>query len=212
MQYISRNSHFCAALALICALTVCMGSLTAYAQTCDTVRSEVLRLHVIANSDSTQDQNIKLLVRDRLLSVGAEHFSQAESVVQAAEITQSVTDDLTREANAVLAENGVDYKAKVTLKKEYFETRTYEDVTLPAGVYLAVCVVLGEGQGKNWWCVMFPPLCIPAVTKQDSEYAVFEDGNETVLSAEDGYVIRFKVVELFEQWRQYIRERQNKKD
>ncbi|MBR6779630.1 MAG: stage II sporulation protein R, partial [Clostridia bacterium] len=87
---------------------------------------------------------------------------------------------------------------------EYFETRTYEHTTLPAGVYLAVRVVLGQGTGKNWWCVMFPPLCLPAVTHDATDG--FLEANGDVLEAQDGYEVRFKIVEWYESLRQKIKE------
>ncbi len=205
----TRSSYFCAAISLLCAFAVCLGSTSVYAQTCSQVREDVLRLHVIANSDSEEDQNIKLLVRDRLLEVGAFCFENAENREQAVQAVQKASKTLTNAANRVLAANGFSYTATVTVKEEYFETRTYDGVTLPAGVYLAVCAVLGEGQGKNWWCVMFPPLCLPAVTATESEYALFDDENTAVIQAEDGYVIRFKIVELIEKWKQKIKEKQN---
>ena len=205
----TRQSFFSAAVSLLCAFAICMGSTSVYAQTCSQVRSDVLRLHVIANSDSETDQNIKLLVRDRLLEVGASCFSQADNVQQAAQAVQNANSLLTAAANEVLQENAADYTAKITVSQEYFETRTYGNVTLPAGVYLAVCAVLGEGQGKNWWCVMFPPLCLPAVTAQPDEYALFSDENKTVIAAEDGYIIRFKIVELIEKWKHKIKEMQS---
>ncbi len=204
-----RNSYFCAAISLLCAFAVCLGSTSAYAQICSQVRGDVLRLHVIANSDSEEDQNIKLLVRDRLLEVGASCFANAESREQAMLNVQQASRVLTDAANKVLAENGKQYTAFITVKEEYFETRTYENVTLPAGQYFAVCAVLGEGKGKNWWCVMFPPLCLPAVTATDEEYALFDDENKTVIMAENGCEIRFKIVELFEVLKQKIKEKQS---
>lgn len=205
----TRNTYLSSAVALLCALAVCIGSMSAYAMDCEEVRSEVLRLHVIANSDTERDQNIKLLVRDRLLQAGANCFAGADSVEQAVEDVMNAQQELTATANAVLAGQGVAYRAKITVQTEYFETRTYEDVTLPAGNYLAVCVILGEGQGKNWWCVMFPPLCLPVATQNAAEYAVFSETDNTVLAAQDGYVIRFKIVEWFEELQQKIREKTN---
>ena len=202
-----RKSYFCAAISILCAMAVCMGSTCVYAQTCSQVREDVLRLHVIANSDSEEDQNIKLLVRDRLLEVGASCFENAANRQQAVKRVQQSNEVLTNAANRVLRNHGMDYTATVTVKEEYFETRTYEGITLPAGRYLAVCAVLGEGDGKNWWCVMFPPLCLPAVTATEEEYALFDEENGIVLAAEDGYEIRFKIVELFEKWKQKIKEK-----
>ena len=199
----NRKSIGSAVAALLCALAVSIGSLCAYAQTCDDVRSEVLRLHVRANSDSDADQNIKLLVRDRILETGALVFGDAKNAEEAAAAVRAAADRLTCIANEVLAAQNAGYGARVSVKKEYFDTRVYEDITLPAGVYLAVCIDLGEAAGRNWWCVMFPPLCLPAVTKTDAaDTILLENGHETVVQAKDGYVIRFKIVELFEEWKQ----------
>ena len=207
MYKTTKNMYLSSLIALLCAFAVCIGSMSAYALDCEEVRSEVLRLHVIANSDSEHDQNIKLLVRDSLLQAGADCFSGAVSVQQAAEAVLQPKQELTAVADAVLAEHGVNYRAQIRVQTEYFETRTYEDVTLPAGHYLAVCVILGEGQGKNWWCVMFPPLCLPVATQNATEYAVFSETDNTVIAAEDGYEIRFKIVEWFEALQQKIREK-----
>lgn len=202
----TRHSYISAAVSLLCAFALCFSYPAVYAQVCSDVRQDVLRLHVIANSDSQTDQNIKLLVRDRLLEVGADCFANAQNRMQAVAAVQEANAVLTAAANAVLHANGADYTATITVKNEYFETRTYDNVSLPAGVYLAVCVVLGEGQGKNWWCVMFPPLCLPAVTEQQ-EFALFDEENKTVIEVQEGYEIRFKIVEIFEEWKQKIKEK-----
>ena len=126
---------------------------------CKDLRNEVLRLHILANSDSDEDQQIKLAVRDELLNCGNELFSGETNIDNVKSILTDEQKVLTDAANKVLAENGFDYKAKIYLTNEYFTTRTYENYTLPAGNYNALKVVLGEGEGHNWWCVMYPPLC-----------------------------------------------------
>lgn len=196
-----RYSVWAALLSLLCAVAVTAGSVSAYAQRCDRVRGEVLRLHVLANSDSAEDQNIKLLVRDRLLEVGGALFAQASGAQEAARIAAQLQTELTAAADAVLAEHGCDYRACVEVSKSLFPERTYEDITLPAGVYMAVRVLLGEAQGRNWWCVLFPPLCLPAAVKQES-VAAFTDENGTVTQAEGGYEVKLKIVEWFSYWRQ----------
>lgn len=206
MRKFLSSSAVSALLALVFAIATVTGSLTAYAEQCNAVRNQVLRLHVIANSDSCEDQQVKLLVRDRLLAVGTELFGNARTLAQATALVQATRDILQQQAQEVLAENGLSYAARVEIRKEYFETRTYGNTTLPAGIYLAVRVVLGEGQGQNWWCVMFPPLCLPAATQTQSRDA-FVDNNKAVTEAADGYEIRFKIVELVEELRQYFREK-----
>ena len=199
-----RGSYLSATVALLCAFALCLGGTTSYAQSCETVREEVLRLHVIANSDSEKDQFVKLLVRDRLLEVGASCFRNAENANDALNAVTACKAQLTQAANDVLLANAMPYTAEIEIRNEYFDTRTYEHTTLPAGVYLAVRVVLGQGTGKNWWCVMFPPLCLPAVTHDATDG--FLEANGDVLEAQDGYEVRFKIVEWYESLRQKIKE------
>ncbi len=174
-----------------------------------TVRQECLRLHILADSDAEEAQSVKLLVRDRLLESSEEIFTGNESSEEAAEKILRNKEKLEEIANEVLRENGFFYTASISVEDEYFETRQYDNMTLPAGTYKACKVILGSGEGKNWWCVMFPPLCIPAAVKnnEDEVYAVFgEDGGDLV-TEKNGYVIRFRVVELFEEALEKIRSR-----
>ncbi len=175
------------------------------------VRSECLRLHILAASDSYEDQSVKLLVRDRLLETGAEIFSGAVSAAEAAEKIMENRELLIAAANGVLQENGFSYTADIIIEEEYFETRQYEDVKLPAGVYLACKVVLGEGKGQNWWCVMFPPLCLPAATKKNTEevYAIFGEDGGALVTGKSGYKIKFRIVELAEEIIRSIEKRIN---
>lgn len=168
---------------------------------CGEVREEVVRLHILANSDSEEDQRVKLAVRDALLNCGEEMFSGAVNVDNAADILNSQKSELIETANAVLAENGFDYKARICLVKEYFSTRTYENFTMPAGEYLALKVILGKGEGHNWWCVMFPPLCLPAATEKTELDAVFGSGGAKLVQSSPKYEMRFKIVEVFEEIR-----------
>ena len=104
-------------------------------------------------------------------------------------------------ANEVLRENGFSYTAKISIEEEYFETRQYEDVKLPSGTYTACKVILGEGKGQNWWCVMFPPLCLPAAMEKNEEevYAVFGENGGDLVTEKSGYKIKFKIVEIVEE-------------
>jgi len=162
----------------------------------------VLRLHVIANSDSEPDQRAKLHVRDRLLLAGADLFDGSVGAESAeAEITPR-PHELEACARAAVQELGLDYTVHVEVGEAYFNTRTYEEtgVTLPAGRYRAVRVVLGEGKGENWWCVMFPPLCLPAARPQGAVGldAVLTNGQLRVVKSNPKVEIRFKIVELWE--------------
>ncbi|MBR3780596.1 MAG: stage II sporulation protein R [Clostridia bacterium] len=174
-------------------------SVIGFGADCREIRSNVIRLHILANSDTEEDQTVKLLVRDALLSCGSELFGGTVSIDNASEYLAEEKDKLIAKANEVLSENGFDYKADMFLTEEYFPTREYENFTLPAGEYLALKVILGKGEGHNWWCVMFPPLCLPAATKRtDTEIILGKDGAE-IISSPVKYEIRFKVVEIFEE-------------
>lgn len=143
-----------------------LGAFRTFSEDCERVRGEVLRLHIPANSDSEEDQAVKLLVRDRLL----EEFGATLSgggLDEAEEKARALLPEIERRACAILAENGFSYGAKAELVEMRFETREYDRLILPAGQYKALRVTLGEGAGHNWWCVIFPQLCLPAVSKPD---------------------------------------------
>lgn len=166
---------------------------------CASVRENVLRLHVIASSDSAADQEVKLKVRDAVLENGAELFDGSVTAGQAEEKITPRLAEVEQTADRVLKENGFDYTASAMVVNEYFDVRQYGDLTLPAGKYHAVKIVLGEGRGQNWWCVMFPPLCLPAAEEKDEEaFAVFGGSNEKIVSGKKEYQIRFRIVEAAE--------------
>lgn len=173
-------------------------SIVGFGFDCADIRENVVRLHILANSDDPGDQQVKLLVRDALLNCGKELFSGSVTVDNAQEILEKQKDELIDVANKTLKENGYDYRSQIYLTEEYFTTRSYEDFTLPAGEYVAVKVILGEGQGKNWWCVMFPPLCLPAASDNKSiDVFIGEDGADVVQNYNE-YEVRFKIVEIYE--------------
>jgi len=136
---------------------------------CGTMRPEPLRLHIVANSDSDVDQEIKMEVRDAVLLVTQEGIESCKTEAEAEEYVSSNLEIIEATANAVLEENGADYRAKAVVGTFHFPDRTYKDVTYPEGDYRALRIVLGEGEGHNWWCVMFPPLCISEITGEDGE-------------------------------------------
>lgn len=174
-------------------------SVVGFSAECDDIRSNTVRLHILANSDSEEDQKVKLLVRDALLSCSSDIFGGTVNKENASEYLAKEKDALIRIANDILKENKFDYKADIFLTEEYFETREYESFTLPAGNYLALKVVLGEGEGHNWWCVMFPPLCLPAASEKiNTEIILGKDGAE-IISSPVKYEMRFKIVEIIEE-------------
>ncbi|MCR4614824.1 MAG: stage II sporulation protein R [Clostridiales bacterium] len=197
----AKKLEAAAALTLVFA---CVVSTVSFDRRCEEVRENVLRLHVIANSDTDVDQSIKLKVRDAVLENGKEIFDGSVTAEDAAQRLAPYTSELEKTADRVLAENGADYTARIVIGDEYFNTRTYEDVTLPAGRYTAVRVILGEGEGKNWWCVMFPPMCLPAAEKQTELDAVLSEDGVKIVKSSPRYEIRFKAVEIFEKIRSYF--------
>lgn len=182
-------------------------SICSFAKTSEEVRSDVLRLHVIANSDTSVDQNLKLRLRDYILQEGKDIFNGSVNVENAVKKIEPVLPELEKSAKAFVNQAGFDYDVKISLSNEYFTTRTYETVTLPAGKYLALRVVIGSGEGHNWWCVMFPPMCVPAADKKDEIENVFSEKEIKLVESKPKYEPRFKVVEIYEQLKEIISEK-----
>ena len=192
---LSRKITISVALGVVLSIVV---STVSFAATCDGIRRDVLRLHVIAASDSEEDQQLKLKVRDGVLKAGAEIFDGSVNVENAVERLTPKLAEIERTAENIVKENGFDYDVSVTLSREFFATRTYESVTLPAGKYLAVRVVIDEGQGKNWWCVMFPTLCLPAAAVKTEIDDVLNEKEVQLVSRNPKFEPRFKIVEIIE--------------
>ena len=182
-------------------------SICSFAKTSEEIRSDVLRLHVIANSDTSVDQNLKLRLRDYILQEGNDIFNGSVNVENAVKKIEPVLPELEKSAKAFVNRAGFDYDVKISLSNEYFTTRTYETVTLPAGKYLALRVVIGSGEGHNWWCVMFPPMCVPASDKKDEIENVFSEKEIKLVESKPKYEPRFKVVEIYEQLKEIISEK-----
>jgi len=192
-------------ISLLIALVFCAAvSFFSLNEEYDYIRENVLRLHILANSDSPEDQKIKLKVRDALQSETDSIFGECNDVDQALESAEHNSAKLQEVVERTLRMNGCGYPVAVRVEKSYFPTRTYNGVTMPAGMYNALRVEIGAAGGQNWWCVMFPAMC---VTGRDSRAEL-----ETVLTEEqlsllesDGYEVRFRCVEWYEQLREWIR-------
>lgn len=193
--------------ALISLAFLLLYNFSAFAYSCSTIRSDTIRLHIIANSDSEADQELKIKVRDAVLGQCPDIFDGTVSPDDAKEKIEPETENLKAIAEDVINTNGFNYNVKVTLETEYFDTRVYDNtVTLPAGKYLALKIVIGEGKGKNWWCVMFPSLCLPAAEETDPDKIdeVFDKTEKSIVLESDKYEIRFKVVEYAEKIKEYL--------
>lgn len=185
---------------LIAIIICCVFNINSFSQQCDSIRGKMLRMHVIANSDSEEDQSLKLEVRDAVLSAGKEIFDGSITSKEAIEKISPHIDMLEQTALKVIKDNGFDYNVKITVAEEYFKTRTYDNsVTLPAGYYTAIKVIIGEGQGENWWCVMFPPMCLPSAVAECEISDVLTDDETNIVSDNEKYKFRFKIVEVFQE-------------
>lgn len=192
---------------LITVITATASGFSAFAQQCDDIRGRVLRLHILANSDSSADQALKLKVRDKILACSGELFGNAPNKAQAEAQAKANLAKIQQVAQDEVKAEGYSYPVKAMLTNMYFTTRTYGDVTLPAGDYDAVRVTIGSAQGHNWWCVLFPPLCLPAAQGQSTKkLSDVLNGDEVgvVTSGSQTTVIKFKVVEWYESARNFF--------
>ena len=161
---------------------------------------KVVRLHVLANSDSEEDQALKLRVRDRILACAEPLLAGAADRREAEALLRDRVPELERAAAQEIRDSGYDYAVAIELEDTVFPTREYEGFTLPAGKYLALRAVIGAGEGRNWWCVVFPPLC--AAASADVPEAALAAGltsSQVGLITEEnqGYVLKSKLVEFW---------------
>lgn len=178
-------------------LAIAFDSLSLFQKECREIQEDVLRLHILANSDSEEDQAVKLKVRDRILLESGELFNTVGDKSSAQEKAAENTDKVEQIAKEVLAEEGFSYPVTAKVTRQFFDTRVYDGFTMPAGWYDSLQVVLGEGAGRNWWCVLYPPLCISAAEKtQEKLEENFTEGERQVLESEPEYEVRFFIVEL----------------
>lgn len=168
-----------------------------FAKNCEDIRHDVVRLHILANSNSKRDQDLKLLVRDNILKLDGEIFKSAVSQKNAEEIITRELPKIKEIAQNTLYENGYFGNVDVQMTNMYFTTREYEKFTLPAGYYDALRVSIGEALGHNWWCVLYPPLCLPAASKEDALAVLGEDKTQLILGKEK-YKFKFAIVEIVE--------------
>ena len=163
------------------------------------VYDSIVRLHVLPESDSAADQNLKILVRDALLLNYGEALGALESPAEAEAYLEEKRPEIEAFVNTFLEENGEEAKATVALTEEYFETRAYGELTLPAGYYTSLTVTLGKGEGQNWWCVLYPALCTEAAMGERVKIAKEElSSPEYRLVTDNGYLVKFRSLELLE--------------
>jgi stage II sporulation protein R len=165
---------------------------------CAEISDEVFRLHILANSDTDQDQSLKFKVRDRVLLYTQDLFEKAQTKQEAESLISSNLQAIANIAYQEVLDNGYSYTVKAEIVNMYFTTRYYENYTLPSGMYDALRITIGKGEGHNWWCVMYPSICISSTQSQDDKAKeVFTDEQYDIVKNEQ-YEYKFKVVELFE--------------
>lgn len=182
----------------------------------DEVKDSLIRFHVIANSDNDDDQQLKLKVKNRVIDYLYPYLNSSQSLDESRKIIEDKMEDVKTLAQQVIKDNNYDYDVKVELSRENFPDKSYGNITLPQGNYEAFRIIIGSGQGRNWWCVMFPPLCFVDESKAQVEYDKTENkiksnGKSFELESKDDSTenvgdkqadgnnikIKFKIVEIF---------------
>lgn len=176
---------------------------------CDrqTLRQELVRLHVVAASDSAEDQAVKLQVKDAVVNSLKADLEKLHSAQEASAYLQENLPKIEALSNRVLQEAGCDGSVKVSLKPEEFPTRDYDTFSLPAGIYQALRITIGAGEGHNWWCVAFPGLCLPATAEgfeDAASCAGLSDGLTATLEEKTGYEIRFWLLDALGQLENFL--------
>ncbi|MEG2000179.1 MAG: stage II sporulation protein R [Evtepia sp.] len=163
---------------------------------------KLVRLHVLANSDTQEDQALKRKVRDRILLETGASLKDPKDICDVTNTLRAQLPNLEQAASEVIQAEGYPYPVSVELKETWFPTRQYDGFALPAGNYEALRVLIGEGRGQNWWCVVFPPLCVAAASETFVETATATGLSSEEISLvsddEEEYVIKFRAIELWE--------------
>lgn len=185
------------------AATICCSGFFQTAQSRASLESSVLRLHILANSDSIDDQALKLKVRDAILEEMTPLLETADTLEETEVIAATQLEMMEETARSVIAAEGAAYDVQASLVTMPFEARTYDTFTMPAGTYEAVRITIGEAAGENWWCVMYPSLCVPAATDADQTdvaHTYFSTAQQELLEHPQRYQVRLKCLDWLEQW------------
>lgn len=191
---------------LVAVVAMMVANFSAFAAQSHDIRQKVFRLHILANSDSVADQSLKLKVRDRILAKSGALFQSANNKSQVIQEAKADLPELEATARNEIQREGYTYPVKAQVVHMYFNTRVYGNVTLPAGDYDALRITIGAAKGHNWWCVLFPPLCLPSAEGEEklaenltpSEDQTVTQGNQPQVQ------VKFKTLELFEDLKQDV--------
>ena len=183
---------------IACIFCIACSALFSFGEECSFIRENTLRLHILANSDSPADQALKLKIRDAVLSCSGELFSGCDTRQKMISAAQEQLPKIQQVAEQTALHNGYELPVTVSVTDMFFETRRYDHVILPAGTYTAVRIELGAAAGKNWWCVLYPPLCVSAAQTGCTEEEAQISGSLLQQDALPHYRARLAVVEWWE--------------
>ena len=170
---------------------------------CEEMYKNIIRIRIIANSNSETDQNLKLNIRDAVLESSKEIFKGSKNYKDAENLAANNLENFKTTAQQVVYENGYNYNVDLSIRDEYFNTREYDDFTLPAGTYKSLVFTVGEGGGENWWCVVYPEVCVGGCTGKLNDS--ISDSSANIAYNSDKYIIKFKTVEIFESIKNHIK-------
>ena len=197
---LKKYIHLFVGSVIIAGMLLCLP----FVNSCEELTEDVLRVHIVANSDSAADQSLKLQVRDRVLSQCSDYYSDCSGKEEAVAITKTHLDEIKAVATDEIRRRGFEYPVTAQVGEMYFNTRYYDDFTMPAGYYDALRLTIGSGEGQNWWCVMYPSLCVGAASETEMKDSL-DDGEYEVITA-DRVDFRFKLVEYWEELRSWFHE------
>lgn len=173
-----------------------MFTVVPFESTCEKLEKDVLRLHILANSDESYDQKLKYSVRDEVIKTISPLYNDCITKEDAIKVTGENLKFIENTATKVINDNGYDYEVNARITNKFFDTRYYDEFTMPAGMYDTLEITIGEAKGKNWWCVMYPSLCVGASSKISMKEDLDDDEYDVITSSD--VVYKFKVVEYYE--------------
>lgn len=187
------------ALALTVAVII---SMTGFVDACSDMYENIIRIRIIANSDADEDQALKIRIRDRLLESSKEIFDGISDFNDAVVVSNHNLKHFEDVAKSEVLKSGFDYSVVAEFRDELFNTREYENFTLPAGHYKTLIITLGEGKGENWWCVIFPKVCVGSSSGKLTE-SIKQNSAEKAENPQK-YILKFKIVEIFQRFKKFI--------
>lgn len=203
----SKKVKYSLILIILLGIYIFISAISYVSAVSEQLENSIFRLHVIANSDSTEDQNLKYIVRDKLIEYMNEISANAKNKEEAMKIANNHSDDFYKIAKQTVEENGYDYDVQIEIGNFAFPTKTYGDISIPAGFYDALRIKIGCAKGQNWWCVMFPPLCfvnvssgiVPDESKQILEEELSNEEYSIISNTKSSEIkFKFKLIEFLQ--------------